>query len=226
MPDSGFILIDKPLGITSFQVVNQLRKITGLKKIGHAGTLDPLATGLLILAIGRPATRQIDQFVKLDKIYSAKIKLGEVSETYDGEGEKTKINAKKITKQQLDLALKKFQGPIEQIPPMYSAKKINGQKLYKLARKGVTIERKPHKITIYKIKVSKFKHPDLQIEVHCSSGTYIRSLAHDLGQELGCGAYLAGLKRTKIGDYSLNKAVKIDKLNKKNWQRFLLPERR
>lgn len=220
---AGFLLIDKPKKITSFDVIYKLRKITGIKKIGHAGTLDPLATGLLLCAIGRPATRQIDQFIKLDKTYQAKIKLGEISDTYDKEGQVTKIECNKIPQKEIAKILKKFQGQIKQVPPMFSAKKIKGQKLYDLARQGKTVKRPAQNIIIYNLKIIKYKFPYLDIEIKCSSGTYIRSLAHDFGQTLGCGALLADLKRTQIGQYSLKQAVKLSQLNKKNWQKYLLP---
>jgi len=227
---SGFILINKPSGPTSHDIVNQLRKITGIKKIGHAGTLDPFASGVLLCAIGRSATREISRFVKLDKEYVATIKLGTVSDTYDRTGQitRTQEQENKITtakagqaREKIKKSIKKFTGEILQIPPMYSAKKIGGQKLYELARQGKEIDRPPSEITIYKLKILKYKYPDLKIRVRCSSGTYIRSLAHDLGQVLGCGAYLEELERTAIGKFRLKRCQKLEKLNKNNWKKFL-----
>jgi len=220
--NSGFILIDKPLGRSSHSIVGQLRRITQIKKIGHAGTLDPRATGLLILAIGREFTRQIDKFVKMDKVYEAEIFLGKTTDTYDSEGQiLSEYNGSKIKRRDLKIALKKFTGPQLQIPPMYSAKKINGQKLYDLARRDIEIERTPSKITIYKIKILKYSWPILKLRIACSSGTYIRSIAYDLGQELGCGAYLSALRRTKIAKFKVNQAQPIDNINEKNWQKYL-----
>ncbi|MEI7452301.1 MAG: tRNA pseudouridine(55) synthase TruB [Candidatus Falkowbacteria bacterium] len=219
---SGFILIDKPFGRSSHSIVWQLRRITQIKKIGHAGTLDPRATGLLILAIGREATKQISQFVKMDKEYVAEVFLGKTTSTYDSEGEITnEYQGEKIKRRAIRIALKKFKGEQLQVPPMFSAKKVNGKKLYELARKDIEIERLPSKITIYKIKILKYSWPKLSLRIYCSSGTYIRSIAYDLGQELGCGAYLSALRRTKIAKFKVSRAKKIDKVNEKNWQKYL-----
>ncbi|PLX20300.1 tRNA pseudouridine(55) synthase TruB [Candidatus Parcubacteria bacterium] len=219
---SGFVLIDKNPGISSHGVVNALRNITGIKKIGHAGTLDPFASGLLILAIGRESTKQIDYFVKKDKKYIATLKLGASTDTYDREGIiKTSPQTKELETKQIKSCLAEFIGEQDQIPPMFSAKKINGQKLYNLARKGIEIERQPSRINIYDIGIKKFSWPYLEIEVSCSTGTYIRSLANDIGIKLGCGAYLEDLRRTAIGDYNIKNAQKVDILNNSNWGDFL-----
>lgn len=223
------MLINKPSGPTSHDIVDELRRITGERRIGHAGTLDPFASGLLIMAVGREATRQISQFSKMDKTYIAKIHLGKISDTYDRTGEIQITNYKLlITNEKIEKALKKFVGEQTQIPPMYSAKKVRGKKLYELARKGIEVERKPEKINIHYIKVldSRLRGNDTQgayltIEARVSSGTYIRTLAHDIGQALGCGAYLEELARTKIGGYKLENAVGVDKLSADNWQNFL-----
>lgn len=221
--DSGFILINKKQGPTSFNAIYQLRKITGVKKIGHAGTLDPFADGLLIVAIGREATKEINKYVKLDKEYVATLKLGEVSNTYDIEGEIVKSEKKNndLRIEDIKKVIKKFIGKQKQIPPMFSAKKVGGKKLYELARKGIEVERKSSLINIFKIEVIEFEWPVLKIKVNCSSGTYIRSLGHDIGQVLGCGAYLKDLKRTKIGEFELKNAVFIDGLNENNWRNYL-----
>ncbi len=223
---TGFLLVNKPSGPTSHDIVYRLRRITGVKKIGHAGTLDPFARGLLIMAIGRKATREIGKFVKLDKTYVADLKLGATSDTHDRTGEiQLKINpsaplrtgneklyhAPGVKIDNIVKSLDKFTGKQKQVPPMYSAKKIKGQRLYKLARKGIEVKREPVEIEIFSIKLLKYKWPDLQIEVQCSSGTYIRSLAHDIGEKLGCGAYLEELKRTAIGKYQFEDAVDLDK---------------
>ncbi|MCD6094304.1 tRNA pseudouridine(55) synthase TruB [bacterium] len=218
----GFILIDKPKGITSHDVVDKLREITKIRKIGYAGTLDPLGTGLLILGIGRGATRRLSEFLRLDKEYIAKLRLGAISDTFDKEG---KIEFKKIEKipsrEKIGKVIKEFIGQIYQIPPSYSAKKIKGEKAYNLARKGRKVELKPQKVNIYKIKILRYKFPYLEIKVNCSSGTYIRSLASDIGKRLGCGALLEELRRTRIGNFSVKQAKKLEEINSKNWKSFL-----
>ena len=225
----GFILIDKPVGPSSFGVIARLRRITGLKKIGHAGTLDPFASGLLLCAIGREATREIEKFVKLDKEYVADVFLGKRTDTFDRQGETIlEYSGEKIAKKKVKETVASFSGKQEQIPPMFSAKKIKGKKLYELARQGIEVERQPNKIEIFKIKILKYNWPKLKIEVKCSSGTYIRSLADDIGTKLGCSAYLEELRRTKIGKFNVKKAVKIsclpnkkEKLNVGNWKKYL-----
>jgi len=219
---AGFIIINKPVDFTSHDVIAVLRGITGIKKIGHAGTLDPFATGVLICAIGRESTKKIDKFVKLDKEYEAVLRLGAETDTYDIEGKISNIKCEILEKDVINKVLKEFMGKQEQIPPMFSAKKINGQKLYKLARKGKTIERKSCKIEIYDINLIKYKWPDLEIKVKCSTGTYIRSLGHDIGKKLKCGAYLSNLERLAIGDFNIKNAIDLKKLNKNNWQKYLL----
>ncbi len=219
----GFILFDKPPKKTSHDVIDLFRKITKIKKIGHAGTLDPFATGLLILGIGREATGKLEKFLKLDKEYIARIKLGEISNTFDRTGKIKKLQVKKIpTEKEIKKNLREFLGEIYQTPPLYSAKKIKGKKAYELARKGKKIELKPQKVKIYEIKILKYNWPYLKIKINCSSGTYIRSLANDIGKKLTCGAYLEELRRTKIGDLSVEKAKKLSEINSKNWKKFLI----
>lgn len=219
---SGFILIDKPVGPTSFGVIARLRKITNIKKIGHAGTLDPFATGLLIIAIGREATREIDRYVKLDKEYETLINFQRNTDTGDRDGKTTfEYLGGKISALEIKKTLRSFLGRQKQIPPMFSAKKINGKKLYELARQGKTIKRKPSNIEIYEIKLLSYHWPRAKIRVKVSSGTYIRVLGEDLGRKLGTGAFLEELKRTKVGAFSLKKAKKLAKINPKNWQKFL-----
>ncbi len=186
-------------------------------RVGHAGTLDPFATGLLIVGVGRESTRLLDTFKKMTKTYTATIKLGEVSDTQDKTGKISEFphsdkKPKKSTRAEVLTVIKTFLGKQSQIPPMFSAKKIKGQRLYDLARKGVTVERKPNEIEIHTIKVLKYTWPLLKIEVQCSAGTYIRTLAHDIGQKLGTGAYCQELIRTQIGSYVLKKAINIHKL--------------
>ncbi|MDO8261452.1 MAG: tRNA pseudouridine(55) synthase TruB [Candidatus Magasanikbacteria bacterium] len=223
---SGFILINKQTGISSHTVVNRLRRITSIRKIGHAGTLDPLASGLMILAIGRDATRKIDQYVKLDKEYIATLHLGAETDTYDREGEVINVDPnfsdRKIDEKIIQEILNKFLGEQDQIPPMFSAKKVNGQKLYDLARKGIEIERKPSRINIYNIEFIIYSSPLLKIKIKCSSGTYIRSIAFDFGRALGCGAYLEALERTEIGEFKIEKSFKLEELDSGNWAEKVL----
>lgn len=208
-----FILVNKPAGWTSFDVVGFIRKgmrrthsIPKKFKIGHAGTLDPFATGLLIVGIGREATKQLDQFKKLPKTYIATITLGEVSDTYDSTGTITQVNSEQPSEETLRKALHTFTGTQEQIPPMHSAKKFEGKRLYVLARQGIEVERKTSAVEIYELKLLTYSYPVATIEVRCSAGTYIRTLAYDIGQKLGTGAYCSALERTAIGDYTVTKA--------------------
>ena len=212
-----FILADKPAGWTSFDAVaflrRQARQLFPDQKnirVGHAGTLDPFATGLLIIGVGRQATKQLDKIKNLAKTYEAVIRLGATSDTDDCTGQiKNLETGKKPEKKEILNILKKFIGEQEQIPPMYSAKSIGGQRLYKLARQGKVVDRPASKIKIYKIKLLDYKWPNLSVEVKCSSGTYIRTLAHDIGETLGSGGYCLKLRRTKIGNYSIKRAQKL-----------------
>lgn len=228
-----FLLINKSPGPTSHDIINQLRKITGFKTIGHAGALDPFAEGLLIVGIQRPSTKQLGQLSKLDKTYQAVLQLGAISDTYDLSGQISqapgRLDNKSINQKDIQQVLKKFTGPQLQTPPIYSAKKINGQKAYQLARQGKPVQLKPQQINIYQLTYQNFDPATqrLTIEINCSSGTYIRSLAHDIGQALGCGAYLIQLIRTQIGPFYLSQTVKLNQLTKDNWQKFTfeqLPE--
>ncbi|MDD5043651.1 MAG: tRNA pseudouridine(55) synthase TruB [Patescibacteria group bacterium] len=224
-----FLLINKPKSWTSHDVIAKLRGMTGIQKIGHAGTLDPFATGLLIVGVGREATKEINKFVKLDKEYIATLRLGKISDTYDSEGKITDFNTRDgeqsdtipPTVDDINKVLKKFLRPQPQIPPMFSAKKVHGKKLYELARQGKKIERQPQQITIYKIELLEYDYPCLKIKIQCSSGTYIRSLAYDIGLALNRGAYLEELQRTEIGKYKLKDAVDIGEITAENWQKYL-----
>ncbi|MFC1802038.1 tRNA pseudouridine(55) synthase TruB [Patescibacteria group bacterium] len=223
MENTGFILINKPSGITSHDVIYKLRKITSIKKIGHSGTLDPFATGLLIVGVGRQSTKQLDKFLKQDKEYITKIKLGSISDTFDKTGQITKVeNSQKPTQDEVLKVLKKYIGEINQTPPIFSAKKIKGKKMYELARKGIKIEMKPCLIIIYEIELLSYKYPYLEIKVSCSSGTYIRSLGNDIGKDLNCGGYLEELHRTKIGEYSVENSNKLENINSKKWNNLLI----
>lgn len=214
-----YILINKAKGISSFKAVAYLRKVTNIRKIGHAGTLDPMAEGLLIVAIGRESTRRINQFAKLDKEYIANIYLGKSTDTYDKEGKILReYTGKAIDLKEIEKVIKSFLGEIEQIPPMYSAKKYKGKKLYELARKGIEVKRKASIVNILEIEILNYQWPNLEIRVKCSKGTYIRSLAKDIGDKLKTGAYLEELKRTRIGNYTLNSAYSLNDINTNNWQ--------
>jgi len=220
-----FLLIDKLKGITSHDVVDQLRNITGIKKIGHAGTLDPMAKGLLVVGIGRESTKKLGSISKdTKKTYEAEIFLGRETDTYDADGEIVAETADCTQPSLVDIKkiVNKFHGEIAQTPPKFSAIKIKGKKAYELARKGEDVKLDPRKITIYSIKILKYSFPNLSIEVECSSGTYIRSLANDIGKELGCGAHLSGLIRTGIGEFKLENAVNLKNLTRGNWGKHLL----
>ena len=222
MTTSGFLLVNKPEGITSHDVVDRLRGVTGIKKIGHAGTLDPFATGLLIVGIGREATKRIGRFVKLDKKYEADIQLGATTDTYDKNGKVLEVNFKKSLKEnEIKRVLFSFVGDIKQTPPMHSAKKIKGKKLYELARKGIEVEREPIQVKIYDIDLLEYENQTLKISVYCSSGTYIRTLAYDIGQKLECGGYLKGLKRTAIGEFWSEQAMDLEDIAENNWEQHL-----
>ncbi len=227
MNENGFLLVNKPEGWTSHDVVGYLRRVTRIKRIGHAGTLDPFATGLLIVAIGRENTKRLDELFKgLDKTYIATLHLGAVSDTFDKTGVITDIR-KQITntnltyepsKKQIQNILASFIGEQDQLPPMHSAKKVGGKRLYKLARKGIEVERKPHHITLYTVELIEYAFPLVKIQVRCSTGTYIRTLAHDIGQKLGVGAYCEALERTHIGEYSVDKATPIKNFSRDTWR--------
>ena len=207
------IPINKPAGITSHTVVNKLRKFYGIKKIGHAGTLDPFATGVLILLVGRESTRRSDEFMKQDKIYRTKLKLGYISDTYDKDGVIQEYNVKKVpTRSEIESIIASFIGEISQIPPMYSAIKINGKKMYELARKGQTIDIPPRLVNIYNINILDYIYPYLTLDIACSSGTYIRSLGYDIGMKLSTGAYLEELERRQSGEFNIEHCYTLDNL--------------
>ncbi len=220
--ENGFLLINKPATWTSHDVVGYMRRVTHIKRIGHAGTLDPFATGLLIVAIGRENTKRLDEFKDLEKTYIATLRLGATSDTYDKTGLITELSDRKISLEEIQKILPDFVGAQEQLPPMYSAKKVDGKKLYKLARKGIEVERKAHHITIYDIELLDYTFPELKIRVRCSTGTYIRSLVQDIGQKLGVGAYCEELERVSIGEYSLENATPIKDFSRDSWKDSLL----
>lgn len=219
--EGKIILIDKELDWTSFDVVNklriELRNVFGIKKIkvGHTGTLDPLATGLVILCAGK-ATKQIESFMGLDKEYIAELTIGATTPSYDLETEIEKTYPfEHITIGQIEKVLDSFRGEIEQTPPNYSAKQVDGKRAYNMARQGETFKLKKNRVTIHELVLLDFTPPKISLRVLCSKGTYIRSLASDIGEKLGAGAYLSALRRTRIGDYHVNDAEKIADFTKK-----------
>jgi tRNA pseudouridine55 synthase len=220
--DDGLLCIDKPAGLTSHDVVREIRSISSLRRVGHTGTLDPLATGLLILCVG-PATRLAEYLVALPKSYDATIRLGQETDTYDAEGDLVAEAPVSVQKTELDQILAQFLGQIEQIPPIYSAVKQDGQPLYKRARQGLKVTPKVRLVTIHEIELLSWESPILQLRVVCSSGTYIRSLAHDIGQQLDCGGHISSLRRTSIGPFDVGDAASLDELSKANWREFLHP---
>ena len=196
--------INKPPGITSFEVVRRIRKATGIKKIGHAGTLDPFAEGVLVVGIGRSATRQLGDWMREEKEYVATVVLGVVTDTYDPTGkviERNRFDMPDI--ERVRGALSQFEGDITQLPPAYSAIKVNGMRMYKAARRGIEVERKPRQVRISRIEILKMLPDGFEMRVVCSHGTYIRSLAYDIGREIGSGAHLSKLVRTRIGNYTI-----------------------
>ena len=214
---TGFLLIDKPTGLTSHDVVQTVRRVTGVRRVGHGGTLDPFATGLLVVGVGRAATRELQGFIGKEKEYEATMRLGAVSDTQDRDGKVEETGRPLPTEARLLEALEPFRGTISQIPPMYSAKQIGGRRLYELARAGQVVERQPVEIRISELELLSFDPPLAGFRVRCSAGTYVRTLAHDLGQTIGCGAYLVELRRTAVGDISVFEAVPLDELTRDNW---------
>ena len=209
----GIIVVNKPKGITSFDVIRKLKKILKTKKIGHTGTLDPLATGVMLVCVGR-ATKLASDLEAKDKIYIADFDIGYATDTYDIEGKKIAENTIEISKENLEQSIKKFIGNIKQIPPMYSAIKIDGNKLYHLARKGIEVERPERNVTIEYINLLDFKDNKAKIETKVSKGCYIRSLIYDIGQDLGTYATMTALQRKQVGDYSLENSYSLEQIEK------------
>jgi len=206
---NGLLLVNKPIGISSFDVIRQLRRSTGVRKIGHAGTLDPLASGLMLMLFGT-ATKKAETLTKLDKRYVAEVQLGANSTTGDNEGEKTPVSDRVPSFEEVEAAIAQLTGEITQVPPAYSAIKINGREAYKRMRAGEAVEMPPRRVTVHEHVLISYDYPRVEVEAHVSSGTYIRTLAEDLGKLLGTGAYLTGLVRTECGRYSLQEAVVLD----------------
>ena len=210
---NGLYNVYKPKGWTSFDVVNWIRKKSGVKRVGHAGTLDPLATGVLLVAVGREFTSGLDAFLTASKVYRADILFGVSTDSYDLEGlVVTMKQVPELTREMVEEALHSFRGLIQQMPPMFSAKKVNGKKLYELARKGEEIEREAVEVDVKSLEVLSWEsgpYPVIRCVMEVSKGTYVRAIAHDLGQKLGCGAVLSNLERMSVGPYKVEDAVGI-----------------
>lgn len=225
---SGVLVVDKPIGLTSHDVVQIIRRGTGIRRAGHTGTLDPRASGVLVILVG-PAVRLSEYVSASDKRYQATIRLGSSTDTYDADGTviSPEVASDNISEDQFHEILQQFVGEIEQVPPPYSAVKVKGKKAYEMARKGEPVELEPRKINVYSLEVLEWAMPEVVIDVYCSSGTYVRSLANDLGDELGTGAHLIGLRRTKSGRFTLRDAVPLRRLQEAfdagEWYRYLIP---
>lgn len=218
----GVINIYKPIGITSFDVVREIRKLSKTKKVGHTGTLDPLACGVLPVCIGK-ATKIVDYIMNDYKIYKAHLKLGITTDTYDKEGKILENKEVNVSEDTVVNVINSFIGEIAQIPPMYSAIKIKGKKLYELAREGIEIERQARNIIIYSINITKIELPDIIFEVKCSKGTYIRSLCYDIGRKLECGGTMWALERVASGNFNKDSSIVLRDLNEKNIEKNLIP---
>jgi tRNA pseudouridine55 synthase len=204
------ILIDKPAGWTSFKVVQNIRRVVKVKKVGHAGTLDPMATGLLIVATGKK-TKELSKYQNLNKTYTGTFLLGKTSASMDTETEGIVHQIPESVNEESIFSVRdEFLGETEQLTPMYSAAKVNGNKLYNLARKGLQVERKPRKIFVEKFEITEINLPEINFEIICSKGTYIRAIANDFGAKLGCGALLSGLRRIRIGEFDVDNALQIN----------------
>lgn len=224
---SGVLVVDKPVGLTSHDVVQIIRRGTGIRRAGHTGTLDPRASGVLVILIG-PAVRLSEYVSASDKRYQATVRLGSTTDTFDAEGRVTaRASVDSITEQRFEEALTQFIGEIQQVPPPYSAIKVQGRKAYEMAREGEEVDLAPRTIHVYSLEMLEWAPPEAVIDVFCSSGTYVRSLANDLGAALGCGAYLVGLRRTKSGRFTLRDAVTLRRLQESfasgDWYRYLIP---
>lgn len=220
MQEDSVLLFDKPAGMTSFGVVARVRRVLSQQlgkkaKVGHTGTLDPFATGLMIIVTGKEC-RNAMSYSKLDKVYEATFRLGQTSSTGDPEGELTNISDLRPSKEAVEAALAQFRGEIKQRPPIFSAIKINGRRAYDMARKGETVEIPERQVTVFSLELLDYSYPDVRIRTHVSSGTYIRSLAVDIGAVLGTGAYCAELRRTKVAEYDVLEALDLEEFMNNN----------
>lgn len=226
MRDFGLIVVDKPVGPTSHRIVSLVRQGTGIRKVGHAGTLDPRASGVLVLCLG-PATRLSEYLSTTSKRYEATVRFGATTRTYDSEGEVVRKSDVLPSIEQIEAALPRFIGEIQQAPPPFSAIKLQGRRSYDMARAGEPVDLAPRGVTIYQLELVDYRPPDLELAVECSAGTYIRSLANDLGDCLGSGGHLAALRRTKAGPFGIDQAVSLGALERSfaahTWVEFVLP---
>ena len=222
-PLGGVLVIDKPAGWTSHDVVAKARGLTGIRQIGHSGTLDPMATGVLVLCLGK-ATRLLEYLTGLPKTYQAGVTLGAATDTYDATGTIIyQYPLPELTAEALEQTMDGFRGEIMQTPPAYSAIKRNGEAQYKRARRGEAVELDPRPVTVYELNLTEFDDGAIQLRITCSAGTYVRSIAHDLGVVLGCGAHLSSLRRLAVGPFGIDQAVTLQQLADEDWQRWLLP---
>jgi len=218
----GLLLVSKPGNMTSHDIVDFVRRKLGTRRVGHAGTLDPLAEGLLIVLVGK-YTKLFPKFVNFDKEYLGVLKLGEITTTGDCEGEVVKKeDYSYVTEDKIREVFPTFEGEIEQVPPMVSAVRVGGKRLYSLARKGITVARNARRINIYSLTILKIDLPFVEFCVRCSKGTYVRKLAEDIGERLGCGAHIIKIKRLSIGKFKLEDAVKLDDINESHLQKTTL----
>jgi len=217
----GILIVNKPSGMTSHDVVFKVRRKFQMRRVGHAGTLDPLATGVLVILLGK-STKLFEQFVGFDKGYRATLILGKVTDSADTQGKVIKEMAfDGITQEQVEGAFKGFRGEIDQVPPMVSAIKFKGKKLYELARQGIEVERKPRRVQVTSLEIERFNNPEVQFYLECSKGTYVRQLAADVGNVLGCGACISQIERTKVGMFNIEESVNLEDINEghiRNWQ--------
>jgi tRNA pseudouridine55 synthase len=219
----GLLNLNKPAGLTSRRLVDQVAKLVRPQKAGHAGTLDPLATGVLVVCVGK-ATRLIELVQQQAKSYEARFLLGRQSDTDDITGNVTEVAvSSEVTREQVEAALPMFCGPIRQVPPSFSAVHVDGARAYDLARKGQAVELAPREVDVYRVELTGFSYPEIDLSIDCGSGTYVRSIGRDLGQTLGCGAVMSALVRTRIGPYRIEDAVTPEQLTPDTLDRFLLP---
>lgn len=216
----GIVVVNKPIGITSHDVVQLVRRKFRIQQVGHAGTLDPLATGVLVMLLGK-STKLFNQFVGLDKAYRATLILGKSTDSADILGKVIQESScAHVTRSDVEEVFKRFVGEIEQVPPMVSAVKINGKKLYQLARKGIEVKRQSRKIRVDCLKLEEFHPPEVKFYLECSKGTYVRQLAEDVGKTLGCGACISQIERTRVGSFVIEEAVNIEDLNESHIRRW------
>ncbi|MFN9373409.1 MAG: tRNA pseudouridine(55) synthase TruB [Planctomycetaceae bacterium] len=222
-PLTGLFCVAKPAGITSRAVVDELSRLTRSRRVGHAGTLDPLATGVLLVCLG-PATRLVSLAQSLPKRYLAQFELGKVSDTDDCTGQVTVVeNSRLPSRDDLERLLPRYTGVISQVPPQYSAIKLGGQRAYDLARQGQQAPLEPRPVEVHALRLRSFESPGFELEIECGSGTYVRSIGRDLGRDLGCGAVMTSLERTAIGPFTLERAVALESLDRHSWREALIP---